>query len=604
MPPPRPRFRVPPLLLLGCAGILACCLPLRGATTVRLDGTRWLINDRPTNPGALAEGLLLNFRMVNATRWLRELGLANVVVEIANEHAHRGFVHPVIRDPAGIAGLIRLCRETAPGLLVSASSLGNGRIAPELAAAVDFLLPHWNGTSVADIPARLAELRRHGKPVVCNEDDKTGAEAVAALQASVAHGAGYGLMLKDRNQTYPFRFDGPADDPVFYAALRRLARGDRAPRPAVSPAAAAAPPPVFYFPPPESQGGWRTLEAEEEIRTIAGMDPAGIAALRDWLLHSDARPFAAVVIRRGTLVLQVERGNRAATDTRNVKSCAKAICATVLAIAAEDSAQGRTPRRMRFDDPAFDFIPWAQPLSDPRKARITVRQLLNHTSGLTPESTGVPNRGPWEVILGHAGDPRTRTLAFDPGTDLDYGTHAFYHAALVCETVTGQPYDQFTIASLLRPLGIERWWFEFFDGDAVHGRHPSHALGLPARELARLAYCLLRGGRWGDRQIVPAWFIRETAAPTHAVTGTKTFGRDARSFSHGWELPGLLGGERGRGIPADARFKPGSGGQLIAFVPSLDLVVARQTGGSGQWAYEEFLRRACAAVLPADRGPQ
>ena len=55
----------------------------------------------------------------------------------------------------------------------------------------------------------------------------------------------------------------------------------------------------------------------------------------------------------------------------------------------------------------------------------------------------------------------------------------------------------------------------------------------------------------------------------------------------------------GTGIPADARSKPGSGGQLIAFVPSLDLVVARQTGSSGNWSYEEFLRMACAAVLDA-----
>ena len=38
---------------------------------------------------------------------------------------------------------------------------------------------------------------------------------------------------------------------------------------------------------------------------------------------------------------------------------------------------------MAFDDPAFDFIPWAKPLSDPRKAKITVKQLLNHTSGIT-----------------------------------------------------------------------------------------------------------------------------------------------------------------------------------------------------------------------------
>jgi len=63
------------------------------------------------------------------------------------------------------------------------------------------------------------------------------------------------------------------------------------------------------------------------------------------------------------------------------------------------------------------------------------------------------------------------------------------------------------------------------------------------------------------------------------------------------ELPARLTDGRGKGIPADARFKPGSGGQLIAFVPSLDLVITRQTGSSGDWPYEEYLRRACAAVV-------
>ncbi len=91
-----------------------------------------------------------------------------------------------------------------------------------------------------------------------------------------------------------------------------------------------------------------------------------------------------------------------------------------------------------------------------------------------------------------------------------------------------------------------------------------------------------------------------TAAPTHNVTGVtkKSFGRDARSWSHGWELPALEGGEKGKEIPPDARYKPGSGGQLIGFVPSLDLVLTRQTGKSGEWAYEDYVRRAAAAVLP------
>lgn len=361
------------------------------------------------------------------------------------------------------------------------------------------------------------------------------------------------------------------------------------------------PPSGAKFPPPESQGGWPKLESAAEIRS-AGMDPARLAELRQWLLASDERDFAAVVIKNGQIVLEVERGNSSRTDARRVASVSKAVCATVLAIAAEESQQGRLPRRMSFDDRAFDFLPWAQPLSDPRKAQITVKQLLNHTSGICPEATGAKNDGTWQYVLGHTGDPSTAQLAFDPGTACGYSTHALAHAALVCETVSGMPYDQFAIERLFRPVGCEQWWFQQYEGDEQHGSHPSHGLGMPARDLARLAYCLLRGGRWEERQVIPTWFVNETSAPTHDVrTLELRFGRDAASFSHGWELPARLtlpGKQGGLGIPADARFKPGSGGQLIAFVPSLDLVVTRQTGLSGPWEYAEFLRLACQAVLP------
>jgi CubicO group peptidase (beta-lactamase class C family) len=335
------------------------------------------------------------------------------------------------------------------------------------------------------------------------------------------------------------------------------------------------------------------------------MDPEKLAGLKQWLLDSDDRGFAAVVIRGGHIVLEVERENSARTDTRRVASVSKAVCATVLAIASERSRRGLTPKQMTFDDPAFRFIPWAEPLSDPRKERITVKQLLNHTSGICPEATGAPNDGSWEYILGHTGDERTANLAFDPGAGCGYSTHALAHASLVCETVTGMPYDRFAIEALFQPLGIERWWFQVHDGGERYGRHPSHGMGMPARDLGRIAYCMLRGGRWRGEQVIPEWFVRETRAPTHDVTAPEMRWKlDPRVFSHGWELPARHGGESGRsgaGIPPDARSKPGSGGQIIAFVPSLDLVVTRQTGSSGEWQYEEYLRRACAAVL--EEGP-
>ncbi|HEU5117616.1 MAG TPA: serine hydrolase, partial [Isosphaeraceae bacterium] len=528
--------------------------------------------------------------VVHVARWLRDSGYRNVVLEIANEFDHNGFDHALLRSVEGEIELIQLARETAPGLLVSTSGLGHGRYPAEMARSVDFLLIHFNSTPLDEIPARLSALKSFGKPIVCNEDDKAGDEAARAAELCVQGGASWGYMAEKVNQHAPFRFDGAEDDPIVYARLKALTSpSDQAPQSVRD-----------YFPPPESKGGWRKLDDPDEIRRLAGMDPEKLDDLRRWLRESDGRDFAAVVIRHGYIVLEEERGKSAVTSSERVASCSKAVCATVLAIASERSLKGQTPRKMTFDDPAFDFIPQAHPLSDPRKAEITVKQLLNHTSGICPEATGAPNDGTWEYILGLSGDPRTAKLAFDPGTACGYSTHALAHAALVCETVTGKPYDRFAIEALFRPLGIEHWWFQNYDGGPEIGRHPSHGLGMPARDMARIAYCMNRGGRWNDQQVIPEWFVEETAEPTHHVNGPEMrFKINAQTFSHGWELPARLTGEGGRsgeGIPADARYKPGSGGQLIAFVPSLDLVVTRQTGSSGEWEFVEYLRRACAAV--------
>jgi len=159
-----------------------------------------------------------------------------------------------------------------------------------------------------------------------------------------------------------------------------------------------------------------------------------------------------------------------------------------------------------------------------------------------------------------------------------------------------------SIEALFRPIGCEHWWFQYYDGGNEVGRHPSHGMGMPARDLARIAYCMLRNGMWNGKQVIPKWFVEQTAQPSDDVTTPEMrFKVPAQTFSLGWELPALLTGEggtpSGKGIPADARYKPGSGGQLIAFVPSLNLVITRQTGSSGDWQYPEYLRRACAAVL-------
>ena len=160
--------------------------------------------------------------VVNAIQWIQEKEFTNVVVEIANEYGHPGYKESIIRDPEGQASLVRLAKETAPQLLISTSGLGSGFIDPVVAEVCDFLLPHWNGTKVEDIPAKVAVLKRYGKAVVCNEDATEGVEAVAKMLATVQSEAAYGLMLQKLNQHDPFIFNGTADDPVYYEALKKM----------------------------------------------------------------------------------------------------------------------------------------------------------------------------------------------------------------------------------------------------------------------------------------------------------------------------------------------------------------------------------------------
>jgi hypothetical protein len=160
--------------------------------------------------------------VVNVVNWIKSSRFTNVVLEIANEFPHPGFDHRILRTAEGEAELIRLAKKTAPDLLVSTSGIGDGKLPKEVAEASDFLLIHFNGVSLADIPERIRALKKFGKPIVCNEDDKFGERAAKAAELAVANGASWGLMLEKWNQHFPFHFQGGADDPVVYAKLKEL----------------------------------------------------------------------------------------------------------------------------------------------------------------------------------------------------------------------------------------------------------------------------------------------------------------------------------------------------------------------------------------------
>jgi hypothetical protein len=160
--------------------------------------------------------------VVNAVNWVKDNGFTNVVIEIANEYDHGGFDHDIIKKAEGQVELIRLVRKTVPGLLVSASGLGHGRMNEMIAREADFILIHFNGTKVEDIPKRISALKKYNKPIVCNEDDKVGNEAVQALKACVENSCSWGFMYNKLNQYEPFEFKGYHDDQRVYDKFKEV----------------------------------------------------------------------------------------------------------------------------------------------------------------------------------------------------------------------------------------------------------------------------------------------------------------------------------------------------------------------------------------------
>jgi CubicO group peptidase (beta-lactamase class C family) len=175
-----------------------------------------------------------------------------------------------------------------------------------------------------------------------------------------------------------------------------------------------------------------------------------------------------------------------------------------------------------------------------------------------------------------------------PGTHFFYNNWDFNVAGVVYERLAGQALYEAFAAKLARPLGMEDW--SPADGILIFepgsSQHPAHAFRMSARDLARFGQLYLQRGLWNGTQVVPEAWVRESTKPISNVGPGRGYGYlwwtyDAGSF-----------GERyGPLDKYDAFAATGSGGQLVAVIPALGLVVVhrgdtdnnRPIGGGRAW---------------------
>ena len=150
---------------------------------------------------------------------------------------------------------------------------------------------------------------------------------------------------------------------------------------------------------------------------------------------------------------------------------------------------------------------WFPEWNQGKKKNITLRNLLNHTSGLQdlqsdgPEIDPAPNA----VQLALAAE-----LMFDSGTQFFYSNKAVNLLPALIEKITGKKIDTYLAQELFKPLGITQYKW---DHDHAGNPYGMSGLWLLPRDLIKIGQLVLHNGMWHNKRLIsPDWFKQSFSA--------------------------------------------------------------------------------------------
>jgi len=312
------------------------------------------------------------------------------------------------------------------------------------------------------------------------------------------------------------------------------------------------------------------------VAAPARFDAATFAPLVEHGIRIGAYPGAALVVGRrdtvlfsggyGHLTWSAQSGAVSPDRTLyDIASMTKVVATTTALMILLDRG------RVRLDDPVRAYIPEFQ---GEGTERITLRMLLNHTSGLASGDTSLPHAADAAAAMRrvYAATPRVT-----PGTRVIYSDLNAILAGEIARRASGESLDAFAAREILEPLGMTETRFRpprtetartaptnLWHGHPIAGlvNDPSAArlggvsgnagLFSTAADLARFAQFILRAGVTADgRRLVraatvalfttrSAWFGGVTEArglgwqmtPTGEATSSAGSLFGARSFGH------------------------------------------------------------------------
>lgn len=263
--------------------------------------------------------------------------------------------------------------------------------------------------------------------------------------------------------------------------------------------------------------------------------------------------------------------------------------------------------RVRLDAPLSEYLPdYAGP-----GRRVTVHQLLNHTSGI-PSYTGLGERF-WtrsrldltdeQMLEMFAGD----SLEFEPGSRWAYNNSGYYLLGMLIEKVTGESYAEHVNRTQFGPLGLSQTLYcdeapivphraegyDLADGRIVNAAPLSMRLPGAAGALCSTPRDLVRWTRaLAGGRVVSADSYRRMTTPTSLTAG------ETREYGYGL-VPGRFGDHEsvahGGGINGFNAY--------ASHLPALDLTIVVLANGptSAAGVHERITRAVLGLPLSVEQ---
>ena len=279
--------------------------------------------------------------------------------------------------------------------------------------------------------------------------------------------------------------------------------------------------PILDMAPPPgnpAETAWPDGDLIEDKPLPPGVHTAALQAASDWAFERESpeQVTLSLLIVKGGDIIHERYGPGVDVTTRTrTWSTAKSIAVTLIGMLVDEG-------RVALDEPlGFEFLPKvSSPESDPRSA-ITLRHVLNMSSGLYPIDNAGLEYATGSGMSYWAGassiqDMRNRGLVREPGTYWDYENYDTLLAVYAMKLALGdrKTYLDFPRRALLDRIGMRN---TLVSVDRFGDFILSSQVYTNARDLARFGLLYLQGGKWnGERLLSRQWidFVRKPAPST------------------------------------------------------------------------------------------